>query len=323
MLNIFLTVDTEFWPYKQDWLDGAMTEDIKRDIYGVTPDGEFGLCYQIERLDAYGLKAVFFVEVLHTYAVGLMPLTQMVSLIQDAGHDVQLHIHPEWVRLSNVQMFPDVKELYLKNYSEEQQTFLIKVALEKLLDCGAKNVCAFRAGNYGADNNTLHALQKNGIIYDTSYNACYLDEACGIKIPDSLLQPRKINEIYEFPISFFSDWLGHYRHLQLCACSIEELKNVLLHAWKSGWYCVVVVSHSFELIERGVKKGKDPSALRCMLKRFEEFCHFLADNGDKFRTCTFSELELGSIKTVDAVLPFKSNVLRTARRYFQQIAMRY
>src|SRR5438034_4611872 len=95
-LNVFLTVDTEVWPRTPDWIATGLSPEIDRFIYGVTADGQFGLKYQIDMLNEYGLKAVFLVEALFACIVGLEPLRKIVSLIQAGGHDVQLHIHTEW-----------------------------------------------------------------------------------------------------------------------------------------------------------------------------------------------------------------------------------
>ena len=79
MLNVLLTVDTEVYPLFPDWRSDQLKRDIQRDIYGETPQGEFGLKYQIELLKKWNLKAVFFVEGLFANAVGLDPLRQMIQ----------------------------------------------------------------------------------------------------------------------------------------------------------------------------------------------------------------------------------------------------
>src|SRR6266542_1373328 len=97
MLDVFLTVDTEISSYGSRWRGSVTTEDIERDIYGVTTGGQFGLPYQIERLNAHGLKAVFFVEALFAEVSGREPLRDIVQMVQDGGQEVQLHLHTEWL----------------------------------------------------------------------------------------------------------------------------------------------------------------------------------------------------------------------------------
>ena len=82
--------------------------------------------------------------------------------------------------------------------------------------CGVRVPCASCAGKYG-EFRYPRALARNGIPYDSSHNTCYLGYSCDMDTGGFLLQPRVIKGIYEFPITFFRDWPGHYRHLQLCA----------------------------------------------------------------------------------------------------------
>lgn len=76
-----------------------------------------------------------------------------------------------------------------------------------------KKLHAFRAGSYGANQNTLRAVAKNGLLFDSSYNPCYLGEDCKIDLNEQLLQPYKIENAWEFPISFS----GLSKSLAACA----------------------------------------------------------------------------------------------------------
>src|SRR5450432_4005187 len=98
MLDVFITVDTEVWPRYADWRQARLARDIERDIYGMTKQGEFGVGYQMDVLDAHGLRAVFFVEALFAMVVGFEALTRLVQMIQQRGHEVQLHLHTEWLK---------------------------------------------------------------------------------------------------------------------------------------------------------------------------------------------------------------------------------
>lgn len=322
MLKVFLTIDTEVWPQTPHWRESGLSEDIRRDIHGTTLEGEFGLSFQIDLLNEHGLKAVFFVESLFACAVGLDPLRKIVGMIQDGGHEVQLHIHTEWLTKMTESVLPGRTGQNLKDFSEDEQALLIARGIQNLRNCGVRNLCAFRAGNFGANFDTLHALSQNGILYDTSHNTCYLDSNCGMRTPDLLLQPEQMHGVYEFPISFFSDWPGHYRHVALCACSWQELKGVLLRAWKRGWYSFVLVSHSFELIKQRNQFGKPASANWIVVKRFKRLCRFLADNRDRFHTAVFSEIAQDTIPAVVPSRPLRSGVHRTAGRFVEQLVGR-
>src|SRR5437879_4757325 len=94
------------WPRLRGWPEAGLsqeqqlaflTPDWQRDMEGSTPQGEYGVAFQLKVLNEHGLKGVFLVEALFADALGLEPLSRVVNMIQDAGHEVQLHVHPEWL----------------------------------------------------------------------------------------------------------------------------------------------------------------------------------------------------------------------------------
>lgn len=321
-MNVFITVDTECWPRHPNWRETALREDARRELYGETSQGEFGVGYQMQVLNSYGLKAVFFVEALFACAAGLTRLRELVDLIQSNGHEVQLHIHPEWLAWIESSPLPGRTGQNMKEFSAEEQAVLIGAALENLRSAGARDVCAFRAGNYGADLNTLKALARHGIAHDTSYNACYLNSDCGMQTAEILRQPTQLEGVYEFPISCFSDWPGHWRHAQLCACSSGEMQSALTAAWRAGWKSFVIVSHSFELISRRKQPGVPPVPDWIVIRRFQRLCRFLAGHRDRFRTSGFAELTAAGFAAPNAVAPLRSGVHRTAYRVGEQLTRR-
>ena len=323
MLNVFITVDTEAWPTRPDLSPSTFWADIQQDIYGLTPDGEFGLRFQIDLLNRYGLKASYLVESLFADALGPEPLHEIVKVIQDGGHEVQLHLHTEWLERMASSILPGRTGQNIRDFTEDEQATLIARGLKNLRACGARNVCAFRAGNYGANFDTLRALRRNGLLYDTSHNTCYLGSACDLQTKELFLQPKKIDGVYEFPVSFFQDLWRHYRPAQITACSSAEMEYALLEAWRQGWKSFVIVSHSFELIHRLRKKGREALPDRIVVRRFERLCQFLAASKDKFRTAMFSELVPDEIPCGLATHPLRSNLLRTARRHTEQLMRRF
>jgi hypothetical protein len=308
MLDVLITVDTEVW-----WQEPDLTtfrDDFARWFYGRTPSGEFGVAYQIRELNRRGLKAVFFVEPLFACAAGLGPLEEMVGVIRDGGHEVQLHIHTEWLELLDEPLSRQPLGTHLRDFDYDDQLALLSRALENLRRAGADDVCAFRAGNYGANRVTLKALAELGLRYDSSYNFCYLNDACQIEVPEVLLQPTELDNTIEVPIGFFEDWPGHYRHAQITAVSAAEMRHVLRSAARA-LSTFVIVSHSFELLTAD-RSDVDPT----VLGRFHALCDFLADNRDTFVTRGFNDASFEpSAATVE---PLRGRLLNTALRIGQQ-----
>jgi hypothetical protein len=326
MLNVLISIDTEVWPNSQDWRSTSLSHEIDHDIYGITDEGDYGIRYQVALMNKLGLKGVFLVESLFASVVGLEPLREIVQFIRSNGQEVQLHVHSEWLEKIEPNFLPGRSGQNLSSFTEAEQSLLVSKGIENLISCGAEKPIAFRAGNYGASLDTLSALASNGILFDTSYNTCYLKSSCKIDTPDLLVQPVRLRGVYEIPISFYRDWPGTYRHAQVCACTFGEMKNALNQAWKAGWYSFVIVSHSFEMIRRPGRATEMASANHVVIRRFEKLCQFLHDNSDKFRTVFFSDLVSTSIPTDNLLSKttrtIASSPLRTLHRYLEQALVR-
>lgn len=322
MLNVLLTIDTELWPRADSPTPSQVRLAMQRDIYGLTPRGEYGIRYQMDVLSRHGLKANFMVESLFASATGPEPLGEIVSTIQQGGQDVQLHLHPEWLRRFSDPALPAFAGPGMKDYSCADQQKLIERALHNLRAAGADQVTAFRAGGYGANFDTLTALSRAGIAFDTSQNTPWLGVTCDLWTKAPFLQPEVVNDVCEFPVSYFEDWPGHFRHAQLCACSSAEMENCLVAAHRQGWFSFVIVAHSFEMIRRARQLGGLSSVDRIVVKRFERLCRFLTDNHDKFRTVGFGDLQPKWIPAIEEPQTLRSSVFRTAGRIMQQASGR-
>lgn len=306
--QILITIDVEFWPVSRD---RAVLEDgFTRSILGTHRGGAHGLGFQLDTLSRHGLKAVCFVEVLNALSIGPDYLRRTVDIVRTAGHEVQLHLHPEWLAVMDSPPVPH-RGPNMKDYTQDEQAALIEAGLEQLRGCGVDQVIAFRAGNYGADRATLRALALAGLKYDSSYNYCYLDSDCGIDTDGPLLQPASMEGVTEVPISFFEDFPGHARHAQICAVSYGETRAAIKQSAARGWETFVLVSHGFELLNAARSK---PNPL--LLRRFDRLCRFLQANEAEYPTAGFEDLRITGAGGTDT--PLTSNPARTGLRVFEQ-----
>ncbi|MXS85194.1 hypothetical protein ABO04_04505 [Nitrosomonas sp. HPC101] len=329
MLNVYLTVDTELWPYSEGWPVTALSpdkttfdEEIAACFYGKTSEGEFGLPYQIEQLNQYGLKATYFLEPLFADRAGNNYLADLVDLIQRNHQEVQLHLHTEWLSEIHDPTIPPRFKQYMHQFTLDEQIALIAKGMHSLRMAGAEKLHAFRAGSYGANRDTLRAAAQNGLLFDSSYNPCYLGEDCKIDLDEQLLQPFKLEGVWELPIAFFQDYPGHQRHAQLAACSAKEMETALLDAWRQGWFSFVIVLHSFELIRSRVA-GQLSLPDKLNIRRFNRLCEFLSSHTDKFRTALFSELDPATIPETKSPKILYSRPYHTIRRYVEQAYSRF
>jgi hypothetical protein len=289
-MNVLLTIDTEVYPLRQNWRTEGLRGDIARDIYGETDQGSFGLTYQLETLNAHRLKAVFMVEGLFAEAVGLDPLRRIVREITDAGQEVQIHAHPEWLAwMAHPPLPPNGRETF-RQFSLEEQSRLIQLASNNLRMAGAAELLAFRAGDFAANADTLRALHGQGLRFDTSLDPCWphsLDDLPGVA---NAVQPFLTLGVCEVPVSYWHPRPLPRRHAELCAASKGELGAALWAARRADWRVFVIVSHSFELLGKRRSRVERPAPDWTVIRRFGWLCEFLDRHRDRFNTCGFSEL---------------------------------
>lgn len=283
MTKVLYTVDTELsLGSHQRGVDPET--NLQQSVFGVCADGAFGIGYQMQRLDAHGLKGVFFVDPMPADVFGLDIIKRIIAPILDAGHDVQLHIHTEWLKHMPVDPLNGRRGTNIGAFSEADQTILLGRATELLVAAGAPQPTAFRAGNYGADDTTLKVLATLGFRYDSSFNPAYLGDPCRITLPATTVNAVFANGLTEFPVSCIHDLPGRLRHAQLCALSAWELRAALTHAVSERQQAFTIVSHSFELLSRDRKRANLQ-----IVKRFEAMCAFLANPANALSTAVFAD----------------------------------
>src|SRR6266446_1508566 len=329
-VRVFLTVDTEMWPRAPGWPQTPLAPDEtcerERVAYfwgGETRDRR-GLPYQLETLGRHGLRATYFVDPLFSRCLGARVLADVVGVIADAGQEIGLHLHPEWLTDPRCQGLPKFIGPLLHEYDEEAQGKLVRMGLQFLTDAGASGICAFRAGSWGASLATLRALASAGIRFDSSLNAYTPVSFPDLPDREEWIQPRSVEGVWEFPVTFFVDRPPNGRRpLHVTACTFAELALALEHAHAQGWFSVVIVFHCFEFVrvaELG-RPGGRVGPQRLLARRFERLCRYLSRHRDRFQTSSFAEL--GSVPaTPMGQSPARSNRVRTLTRQASQLLSR-
>ena len=289
--NVILTIDTEVWIEDEDWhdIDASFPEAFDTYINGKTPNGDYGVPFLLKVLRDYGLQAVFFVEPLFSLRLKSGPelLEEIVSSIQDAGQDVELHLHTEWLDKTKESPLPNPgpSRENMKDYSYDEQRILLETGKELLLRAGADGIRAFRAGNFGANNDTLRALATADIPFDSSYNPALPRRA--IATDKIFQQVGELEGIIEVPMTTYIDGMNQQRPASFGACSSAEMESMLRSANQQGWENFVVLTHPIEFLNRR-RTGKNSVIAR----RLIEFCDFIARNNDQFITAGFDSPSL-------------------------------
>lgn len=316
-LRIIFSIDVEIWCCGWNNLDQVFPKWYQRYVFGQTARGDFGLPYQLRVFRDYGLKCVFFVEPLFATRFGIGPLADIVGMLNEAGQEVQIHLHPEWSTDSLVPLLPNTgrRRPNLYQFTFDEQKTLIEAARSLLERAGARGLNAFRAGGFGFNRETLRALAALDIHFDSSFNPCHYRN----QDPSLSVTPQSgvttIDGVVEVPVSTFEDGFGRLRPMQLSACSFSELVSILWQARERELGCITILTHNFELLNRMQEKPD-----HVVIDRFLRLCSFLDRNRADFEVGGFRD---GSIPASERQLPcLRCSAPTTAVRMIQQVYRR-
>ena len=318
-MNVFLTFDIEVWCNGWDDLDTSFPGSFERYVYGHSEHGDYALPQTLAILNKHGLKGVFFVEPLFASRFGAEHLEIIVRLIREAGHEIQLHLHPEWTDESKEPLIDNcaTKRQHLSYYTLDEQTALIAHGKKMLEAAGSGPISAFRSGSFAANRDTFEALQRNAILLDTSLNRCFPVSAPDLREEHAFNTAFVVQGVTTYPVTVLQDGFGKDRPAQVGACSLGEMRDALLSAHHSGVHDFVIVSHNFEML-----KQDSSSPDWVVVRRFEGLCAFLAQHPEKFTVRGFnSDLRISSASPPSAAQP-RARWISTSRRYLEQIQRR-
>lgn len=317
-MRVHLTFDIEVWCNGWDHLDREFPACYSRYVEGRSKHGDYALPKTLEILARHGLHGVFFVEPLFSARFGAEYLDRIVRMIDDAGQEVQLHLHPEWTDEIEPPPISDVarKRQHLIHYTLAEQTALVGYAKGLLEAALGRPVDAFRSGSYAANADTFAALAANGIAVDSSVNTCYEISAPQIVRENGGATPFSIHQVAAYPVSVFRDGFGKPRPAQVGACSFAEMRGALESARRSGWSDFVIVSHNFEMLKPGTSA---PDWI--VARRFESLCRYLAAHRDELPTIGFDRALPAAPPKTNGAGP-KASASATAWRFAEQIARR-
>lgn len=277
MTAVYITIDTEYAASLPGvGGPGTRAENFARSIRCDTLSGPVGTEYQMDVMDRHGVKGVFFVDPMPALLWGVAAIEDVVGPIVARGHDVQLHCHTEWLALAGndpvrQRLAGNLTGQHIKNFPFEEQCRILGWARDTLVAAGAPAPIAFRAGNYGANDDTLRALAEIGIPYDTSHAPALAGAGdCDISLGAEVRRPVLHHGTIELPIACIEDFGGKLRHGQITALTLAELVGMVEHAQTNRIGAVTLVSHSFELMSRDRVRRN-----RVVAHRFERFCRVL------------------------------------------------
>ena len=311
MTVLLITVDTELSASLQQ-RGVSLDDNVRRSIWAQAQGGDHGIGWQMDCLDRHGLTGVFFLDPMPALAHGSDFLRPIVRAIVERGHEVQMHVHTEWLAWARQSPVGGRQGRNIGDFSLDDQIVLLRLARDLLENAGAPAITAFRAGNFGANDDTLRALHAIGLSWDSSVNPSYLGKECRISADSEQIGAQDMLGVVELPVSGIADRPGGFRPAQICAMSAAEMRAGLRHAAAQDQDAFVVVTHSFELLSRDRQRPN-----RLVKARFEALCreaaHMPGVRGGGFRDLS---------PAIAAVRPVLTRVapsrVRTGLRQVQQ-----
>lgn len=312
MTTLLITVDTELSAALHQHGVG-LDENVRRSIRGEVDGRSYGIGWQMSLMERHGLKGVFFLDPLPALVYGGDFLKPIVADLIGRGHEIQLHAHSEWLQWTKMSPVGGRQGRNIGDFSLADQIAILGLGKALLEDAGAPPVTAFRAGNFGANDDTLRALARIGIAWDSSVNPAYLGHDCAISA-NALAGPHDGLGITELPVSGIADRPGHFRPAQICAMSAAEMRAGLRHAAREGHPAFVVVTHSFEMLSRDRQRPN-----RAVMRRFERLCEEVR-RLPGVETGGFADLSLPLTGRNSSTLTLaRASRTRTASRMIQQL----
>lgn len=267
-----------------------------------------GIEFIMSELETYGFRGTFFVDPFGCNAFGFDNLAQVCRSLHSRGHDVQLHAHPIqkdafYLSGNRVPLRDDIG-----SYSLTAQVDLLREGLARLTECGIprESIVAFRAGNFGASNDTWTALDLANLPISSSFNPCYFPLNCKLRtrFSSSDLFAIPTHRVMELPMTCFIDTpiiplpipnaaKPRWRHLQISAVSSAETITCLKNAQALGIEHLTVLTHSFEFFFIDSIKERQGRPNSINIARFRELLLFLATHKDRFTVRTVADLAKG------------------------------
>lgn len=248
MTRLFITVDSEVCVY-----DPAVdTPDTQ--IWGATRDGmNYGITFIMDELASRGWTCTFFLNVYDSELWGEQAIAEIARTILARGFDLQLHTHV-------------YGEMSVHSFKE--QCRLIREGSDRLQEWTGIRPIWHRAGNLSANRDTLRACAAEGFVGDSSYlygwpQCAQIGATSGWRTSSTALyadseetrlrnQLRDCEGVLEVPVTTFRTLpvLRNYRHLDIDACTFQELISIVRQAVKKNVSPVVLLMHSFSFVRR-------------------------------------------------------------------------
>lgn len=249
MKKIVWTCDTEI---------GELADSVENayDIFvlGKVQGKEVGINYINELAKKYGAVVHHFVDVYQPkYSKAIIEACERI--LAD-GHSIGLHTHPSTM----------YGKRYMHEYSLSEQQSIIEYGQNFFEKHTGYSPISHRAGGYGADENTILALESAGIKIDSSYY--YNNEHC--RLPQMSVNSinNYYNNVLEVPVTVYGVRKNLAGIPMICrkiiwqkldfryGSNAQEILNIVGKAPDNSVVLLFLHSFNFLCLEYNMKKNK-------------------------------------------------------------------
>ncbi len=240
-----------------------------------------------------GIKASFFVEAMQATYFGNDEMAQHCQRLADQGHDLQLHIHPCWLRFNDPEWRSHnggAPSDTLTDRSIEEIRNIIETGKQTFSEWQLPAPIALRTGGLSISRDVYKAMRGSGIDMASNIGTAInppIDQDLQIR------SGRKIIEgITEIPVTSYQDirlaGREHIKGLTITGSSWGEMHSLLRQAQQKGTETLMVLTHAHEFFKYTAPQFTNIRPNRTNQQRLTKLCEFLAKHDDEFESVTFA-----------------------------------
>jgi hypothetical protein len=291
-IEVCITVDTEF-SIGGNFDNPEMSPIAKPIVLGTIGGQEHGLGFILDSLAEFDVRATFFVETLQTAYFGDEPMRGIARRITDAGHDVQLHLHPCWLHYEAPAKrgWDGDPDDSCAGRSDAELDRFFNLGLSAFLRWSLPPPAAVRAGNFQVDENFYRAAARWGLALSSS--VVLRADSRADKDLVAVGVRRCVGRVLEFPVFSYTYHIGlteSLRPLAITACSHHEILSVLHQAYHRNISPILIHTHPQEYLKRRDVTYTTLRRNRINQARLKVILRFLSKNRDKFVTLPISAI---------------------------------
>lgn len=288
--EVCITVDTEF-SIGGAFADPERYRPLSSELVHCMVHGRSeGLGFLLQRLHEFRIPATFFVEVLQSFYFGDRPMGRIAERIADEGHDLQLHLHPGWLRFRSENWRCSASESdSCAARSRAELRMMIEFGIAQFSRWKLAPPTAVRAGSFSCGHVVDQAMAECGIVLGSNIGLGVHQAAepeyrlaSGSRMFDGILEvPALTYSALHLPVG------SRCRMMAITATSWREMEALLWSARKAEISPVVVLTHPFEFVKRRDFRFSELRRDRVNQQRLTRLLEFLSRHDAEFSATTF------------------------------------